>query len=439
MPEPAIRIGRHTYGHDAKTFIRYPGGDDIEIGAFCSIAASARILSGGEHRPDAPTTFPVRALMLEDAGAPDMRATGPTRIGSDVWIGHGATVMGGVTIGHGAVIAAGAVVREDVRPYAVVGGVPARELRRRFDDATVERLLALEWWTWPDAAIRELAPLLDGDVTAFLDRAEAMAAEGFENASDATASEEDDVVADGPLPRGSALRYEVIDGDFAAAHQLALRRVGRERRVLELGCATGDVTRALRAQGCTVVAIEGDPAAAERARDGAERVIVADLDGFDAGELGDDRFDAVLAGDVLEHLRDPGRLLRTLHPHLRAGGFLVASIPNVAHASVRFDLLRGRFDRTPTGILDETHLQFYTRESAVALVEDAGYAVWSIDPVRLEFGAEWGSVPDDARAAVMADPDALVVQFVITAFAVPQGLPAWAAADLRRLREERDA
>ncbi len=157
--------------------------------------------------------------------------------------------------------------------------------------------------------------------------------------------------------------------------------------------------------------------------------------------LGEDTFDVLLAGDVLEHLRAPGELLRRLHPHIRPGGYAVASIPNVAHASVRFSLLEGRFEREPTGLLDETHLQFFTRESAVALFEDAGYAVWEV--LALAFAGmdvqhDAGGVPEVVRDAVMADPDALTVQFVIVAFPVPHGIPAWVLEDFERLRAERD-
>lgn len=98
-------------------------------------------------------------------------------IGDEVWLGANCTILSGVTIGSGAVVGAGAVVRRDVPPYAIVTGNPAEVARTRFDAATVERLLRVNWWAWPDERIAAYLPLiLDTDITAFLDKAEALSA-----------------------------------------------------------------------------------------------------------------------------------------------------------------------------------------------------------------------------------------------------------------------
>src|SRR5262249_20965582 len=152
------------------------------------------------------------------------------------------------------------------------------------------------------------------------------------------------------------------------------------KRVLELGCATGYMSSVLRDQGCQVVAIEIDPEMAERARGYCERVIVGDLDAIDLSrELGDDRFDVVVAADVLEHLNDPSRVLSPLKPFLRPDGYLVASLPNIAHGSVRLSLLAGQFVYGQRGLLDRSHLRFFTRGSLEDLFEDAGFVIGSID------------------------------------------------------------
>jgi chloramphenicol O-acetyltransferase type B len=108
------------------------------------------------------TTSPLRTLYGLPGAADDSTTAGDVAIGNDVWVASEAMISSGVRIGDGAVVAARAVVTRDVRPYALVGGVPAREIRRRFDDATVEALLELRWWDWPDAKIIENVALLCG-------------------------------------------------------------------------------------------------------------------------------------------------------------------------------------------------------------------------------------------------------------------------------------
>ncbi len=119
-------------------------------------------MDGGNHRIDWVTTFPFRAVYgLEGAyadGHPETK--GDIEIGSDVWIGRGARVMSGVTIGHGAVVAAYSVVTKDVRPYAIVAGVPASERRRRFTDEQITALLQIAWWDWPMGRILASVPIL---------------------------------------------------------------------------------------------------------------------------------------------------------------------------------------------------------------------------------------------------------------------------------------
>lgn len=130
------------------------------IGKFANIAASVRI-NATNHPTWRPTLhhFTYRsAEYWDDAGADeaffDWRRSNLVTIGHDVWIGHGATILPGVTVGDGAVIGAGAVVSKDVVPYTIVGGVPARKIRDRFDSRTAERLQMLAWWDWDHAKLR---------------------------------------------------------------------------------------------------------------------------------------------------------------------------------------------------------------------------------------------------------------------------------------------
>lgn len=165
-----ITVGRFTYGEPV--FKLWGEGERIVIGSFCSIADGVTIFGGGEHNTTWVTTYPLR-IALGDAlaGKDGHPATkGETRIGNDVWVGDGATILSGVTVGDGAVVGARAVVAQDVPAYHVVAGNPARKLRRRFSDEQIAALLKIEWWNWEVDRIRTASELLcSDDIDAFID------------------------------------------------------------------------------------------------------------------------------------------------------------------------------------------------------------------------------------------------------------------------------
>lgn len=149
-------IGRYSYvGYDSVVL-------DCDMGAFCCLADGIAI-GQAQH----PMGWVSMSPVFQDVGHSGPRrrfarhalpAAPRTTVGSDVWIGQRAILRAGVTVGHGAVIGAGAVVTRDVPPYAVVGGVPARLIRYRFDEATRRALLASRWWTLTDEQLQALAP-----------------------------------------------------------------------------------------------------------------------------------------------------------------------------------------------------------------------------------------------------------------------------------------
>ena len=163
------KIGRHTYGYP--TIVDWNKGVSLTIGSFCSFATIATILLGGDHRHDRVTTSPLGAMM-DIPDAPEQFATrGNVVIGSDVWVGHEAMILGGVDIRDGAVVAARAVVTRSVQPYDIVAGSPARVVNRRFDSETVSKLLLIKWWDWADDDIRlRASELLSCDVMQFAKR-----------------------------------------------------------------------------------------------------------------------------------------------------------------------------------------------------------------------------------------------------------------------------
>ncbi len=155
-----ISVGDFTYG--VPKIYAWDEGAKLVIGKFCSIAENVIIMLGGDHRTDWNTTYPFNALLPESfgyiKGHPSTK--GDIIIGNDVWIAQGAKIMSGVTIGDGAVIAANAVVTKNVKPYEIVGGVPARVIKKRFSRKTIQVLEEICWWDWEVEKIAKAVPYL---------------------------------------------------------------------------------------------------------------------------------------------------------------------------------------------------------------------------------------------------------------------------------------
>ena len=183
---PNIEIGDHTIYND---FVRDPrdfeknnmlyhypvNGDTLKIGKFCSIACGAKFLfTSGNHSLQSLSTYTF-PIFYEEWGldAKGIHSAwdnkGDIVIGNDVWIGYEAVILSGVTIGDGAIVGARAVVTKDVPPYTIVGGVPARSIRRRFGEETIKKLEALRWWDWDEERIKRSIPAIQsGDIEALL-------------------------------------------------------------------------------------------------------------------------------------------------------------------------------------------------------------------------------------------------------------------------------
>lgn len=164
-----VTCGEYSYA-DGGLDVSFIENAGLSIGKFCSIGKGCKVILGGNHRGDWISTFPFSALFPDSPDIADYQVSkGDVAIGNDVWIGAGVTILSGVTIGDGAIIGAGSVVVKDVAPYTLVAGNPAEFKKRRFDSETIQQLLDLNWWEWPEDEIREIIPILmSGDIEKLL-------------------------------------------------------------------------------------------------------------------------------------------------------------------------------------------------------------------------------------------------------------------------------
>lgn len=182
VTDPSITVGEYTtyddFVRDPRDFQRnnvlyhYPINQErLAIGKFCSIACGAKFLfNSANHALGSLSTYPFPIFFEEwDLPVEDIPRAwdnhGDIVVGNDVWIGYEAVILAGVTIGDGAVVGARAVVTRDVPPYTIVGGVPAKPIRKRFSDGVIQRLLELKWWDWPEERIAaNLEAIQSGDI-----------------------------------------------------------------------------------------------------------------------------------------------------------------------------------------------------------------------------------------------------------------------------------
>ena len=211
------------------------------------------------------------------------------------------------------------------------------------------------------------------------------------------------------------------------------RWVPERATVLELGPASGYFTRHLsQTLGCVVDAVELDPEMAELARPWCRQLVVGDLDTLRLADHlpAGSSYQAIIAADVLEHLRDPAAMLQQLKPLLAPDGQLLMSVPNVAYAGLIADLVAGEFVYRDEGLLDRTHLRFFTRGSLEELLRSAGLYPWAWDAVsrplgESEFRARLNNLPRGFVDALTANPHALCYQWLVAArTSAPATVPA---------------
>mgnify|MGYP000852219224 CR=1 FL=1 len=224
IPVPLVTMGAKSYlvsgtldagSHDCH----------ILVGSYTAIARRVSFMIGMNHDHHALTSYPIHMIegREEAVGCINPAAEGinrhQLRIGSDVWIGSEAILMGGVHIGSGAVIGAGAVVAKDVPPYAIAVGNPARIIKYRFDTETITRLLRIQWWNWSQEEIERYIPMFNTDMAAFLERFDPGVQEP---AADETAAAIRDL-----RTRGYAVSYFIPDFEVAPAYAVWERVIDR--------------------------------------------------------------------------------------------------------------------------------------------------------------------------------------------------------------------
>ncbi len=236
--------------------------------------------------------------------------------------------------------------------------------------------------------------------------------------------------------------YQLKDDPYSS-HSVILALLGRGdgRRVLDAGAADGFLAEVLTSRGWAVTALERDPVQAERARGKCQEVIVADL--AEAASKLSGPFDVIVYGDVLEHLADPLSALVSVNRHLAREGRVIVSVPNVGHLWVRLSLLAGRFEYADRGILDRTHLRFFTRRTVGELLAEAGLVVeeFRVTPVPLplvvprRFHGRWLRAAHALSAwASRGWPGGLAYQFVVACRACSRDPSEKPGADPPRAR-----
>jgi acetyltransferase-like isoleucine patch superfamily enzyme len=164
-----VKIGAYSYGFEDTGVLSWNENIEISIGRFCSVASGLKLYCGGNHRVDWISTFPFGHIHTKFIKVPPVNGTPSTNgnitIGNDVWIGRDVTILSGITIGNGAVIASNSHIVKDVEPYSIVGGNPAKLIKKRFNESIINFLLDLSWWDLPIDVIEKIVPYLSMQIT----------------------------------------------------------------------------------------------------------------------------------------------------------------------------------------------------------------------------------------------------------------------------------
>lgn len=156
-----IRVGKHTYGTNWMNVLVWSNHEEakIEIGRYCSISFNLRLFLGGNHNYEWITTYPFGHTRSTENNFPQIKdhpkKASSIIIGNDVWIGRDVTIMDGVKISNGTIIAANSHVVTSTEPYSIIGGNPAKLIKKRFSDDIIDELMIIKWWDWSDDKVKK--------------------------------------------------------------------------------------------------------------------------------------------------------------------------------------------------------------------------------------------------------------------------------------------
>ncbi len=283
------------------------------------------------------------------------------------------------------------------------------------------------WRFYPDG-MRALAAYADLEVLSVDTRWESR---GYEDDSDQWADTvlvvKKPETAESEEPSGDHLYRRDIDGESNDSLSKVIQYIQPDQRVLELGPATGYLTKYLKEElGCSVHCIEVSETMAREAERYCEKMVIADIDSISMEEVfAGNTYDLIVISDVLEHLRQDRKTLNACRKLLGPGGRCIVSVPNIAHASIIGELLRGHFEYREEGLLDRTHVNFYTRKSITTLLKECGLSIVSMDrverlPEETEFKDSLTDLPFSVQQEILNREDALTYQYIFLCEAGPE-------------------
>jgi len=179
-------------------------------------------------------------------------------------------------------------------------------------------------------------------------------------------------------------KYDYLNPDTYSMHAKILECVGNNKKVLDVGCAEGNLANVMFSHECEVVGIEIDEKSAQNAKKFCKEVVVGDVESTELPNKYHDYFDYILFADILEHLKEPLVVLKRSKKYLKDDGFVIISLPNISNWRMRLKFLLGKFEYQNTGVLDIGHIRFFNEKSAKKLLKDAGFEIVRMDITGLD-------------------------------------------------------